>query len=45
MLDNIVVDQADPKTLFVGAWVVDHPDGGLFISHDAGKTWTDGRAR
>ena len=30
ILDNIVVDQSDPKTLLVGAWVVDHPDGGLF---------------
>jgi photosystem II stability/assembly factor-like uncharacterized protein len=39
-LDNIVVDSSDPKTLLVGAWVLDHPDGGLFISHDAGKTWT-----
>ena len=25
LLDNIVVDAADPKTLLVGAWVVDHP--------------------
>ena len=32
--------KSDPKTLLVGTWVVDHPDGGLFISHDAGKTWT-----
>jgi photosystem II stability/assembly factor-like uncharacterized protein len=40
LLDNIVVDSADPNTLLVGAWVVDHPDGGLFLSHDAGKTWT-----
>jgi photosystem II stability/assembly factor-like uncharacterized protein len=39
-LDNVVVDESDPKTLLVGAWVIDHPDGGLFISHDAGKTWT-----
>jgi photosystem II stability/assembly factor-like uncharacterized protein len=39
ILDNITVDESDPKTLYVGAWVVDHPDGGLFISHDAGKTW------
>lgn len=39
ILDNITVDQADPKTIYVAAWVVDHPDGGLFISHDAGKTW------
>jgi photosystem II stability/assembly factor-like uncharacterized protein len=40
LLDNIVVDSSDAKTLLVGAWVVDHPDGGLFISHDSGKTWT-----
>ncbi len=40
ILDNILVDQSDPKTVLVGAWVVDHPDGGLFISHDSGKTWT-----
>jgi photosystem II stability/assembly factor-like uncharacterized protein len=40
ILDNITVDESDPKTLYVAAWVVDHPDGGLFISHDAGKTWT-----
>src|ERR1700722_14818047 len=40
ILDNVVVDQADPKTLLVGAWIVDHPGGGLFISHDAGKTWS-----
>jgi photosystem II stability/assembly factor-like uncharacterized protein len=41
ILDNIVVDQSDPKTLLVGTWVVDHPDGGLFISHDAGRSWTE----
>lgn len=40
ILDNISVDESDPKTLYVAAWVVDHPDGGLFISHDSGKTWT-----
>jgi photosystem II stability/assembly factor-like uncharacterized protein len=40
LLDNILVDSSDAKTLLVGAWVVDHADGGLFISHDSGKTWT-----
>jgi len=39
-IDNIVVDEADPKTLYVGAWVLDHPDGGIFISHDSGHSWT-----
>lgn len=41
VLDNIVVDQSDPKTLYVGAWVLDHPDGGVFISHDGGVSWTE----
>jgi photosystem II stability/assembly factor-like uncharacterized protein len=40
ILDNITVDQSDPRTIYVAAWVVDHPDGGLFISHDSGKTWS-----
>lgn len=40
ILDNILVDEADPDTLYVGAWVLGRPDGGFFISHDAGKTWT-----
>jgi photosystem II stability/assembly factor-like uncharacterized protein len=39
MVDNIVVDESDPKTIYVATWVVDHPDGALFISHDEGKTW------
>ena len=25
ILDNITVDEADPKTIYVAAWVVDHP--------------------
>jgi photosystem II stability/assembly factor-like uncharacterized protein len=39
VLDSIVVDASNPKHLIVGAWVIDQPDGGLFISYDAGKTW------
>jgi photosystem II stability/assembly factor-like uncharacterized protein len=38
-LDNIVVDAANPKHVLVGAWVLDHEDGGLFQSFDAGRTW------
>jgi photosystem II stability/assembly factor-like uncharacterized protein len=40
VLDNIVVDSTDPKTILVGAWVLSRPDGNLFISHDGGATWT-----
>ncbi len=41
MIDRILTDPAKPKRLLVGAWIVDHPDGGLFISDDGGKTWYD----
>jgi photosystem II stability/assembly factor-like uncharacterized protein len=40
VLDNIVVDESDPKTILVGAWILSHPEGTLFISHDAGASWT-----
>ncbi len=39
VLDSIVVDASNPRHLIVGAWVIDRPDGGLYISYDAGKTW------
>ena len=39
ILDHIVVDAANPAILYVAAWKVDHPDGGLWVSRDAGKTW------
>ncbi len=39
VLDSIVVDASNPRHLIVGAWVIDHPDGGLYISYDAGRTW------
>ncbi|SNS98679.1 Uncharacterized protein SAMN05421770_103351 [Granulicella rosea] len=38
-LDNILVDPLNPKHILVGAWVLDHPDGGLFVSNDGGHTW------
>ena len=41
VLDSIVVDAKDPRHLIVGAWVINANDGGLFISYDAGKTWTN----
>jgi photosystem II stability/assembly factor-like uncharacterized protein len=42
VIDNILVDPANPRRLVVGAWVLgdlSHPDGGLYISEDAGQTW------
>lgn len=40
VLDSIVVDASDPSTIFVGAWK-DSADGGLWVSHDGGHTWTE----
>ena len=41
IIDHILTDAKNPRRLVVGAWIVDHPDGGLFISEDGGKSWTD----
>src|SRR5580658_6837363 len=39
VLDSVVVDSSNPSTLFVGAWK-DSSGGGLWMSHDGGRTWT-----
>ncbi|MBS1814100.1 MAG: hypothetical protein JSS87_04425 [Acidobacteria bacterium] len=41
VIDNIEVDHNDPKHLIVGVWVINHADGGIFISKDGGTTWTE----
>ena len=41
VLDSISVDSQNPNHIVVGAWVIDRPDGGIFISWDAGATWTN----
>jgi photosystem II stability/assembly factor-like uncharacterized protein len=40
VLDSVVVDSADPATIYVGAWN-NSTDGGLWISHDSGRTWSE----
>lgn len=40
VLDDIVVDPTNVKHLVIGAWVVGRSDGGVYVSHDAGATWT-----
>jgi photosystem II stability/assembly factor-like uncharacterized protein len=39
VLDSIVVDAANPRRIVIGAWVLGSPDGGIYISEDAGVTW------
>jgi len=43
VVDSLVVDRSDANTLFAGVhfWAMDHPDGGLYISHDRGLTWSE----
>jgi photosystem II stability/assembly factor-like uncharacterized protein len=40
VLDSIVVNFADPATIYVGAWK-NSTDGGLWISRDHGSTWSE----
>lgn len=39
VIDNILVDSADTSTIFVAGWRDN--GGGLWITHDAGKHWTE----
>jgi photosystem II stability/assembly factor-like uncharacterized protein len=41
VVDSLVVDRSDPKTLYAGVWAIDHPDGGVYLSHDEGRTWIE----
>jgi photosystem II stability/assembly factor-like uncharacterized protein len=41
VIDHILVDPANPALLYAAAWKFDRPDGGLWISRDAGKSWQE----
>lgn len=41
IIDHILPDARNPHRLMVSAFVADHPDGGVFLSEDGGKDWTD----
>jgi photosystem II stability/assembly factor-like uncharacterized protein len=41
IVKKILVDSAEPNHIVVGTYALDHPDGGLFVSHDGGANWTD----
>jgi photosystem II stability/assembly factor-like uncharacterized protein len=40
VLDSIIVNSADPAAIYVGAWK-NSTDGGLWVSHDRGKSWSE----
>jgi photosystem II stability/assembly factor-like uncharacterized protein len=39
VIDHIVPDAKSPNRLVAAAFVADHPDGGVYLSQDGGKTW------
>jgi photosystem II stability/assembly factor-like uncharacterized protein len=39
VVDNLLVDEDDPQTLYAGVWRLDRMDGGVYVSHDGGKSW------
>ena len=40
VLDHIVVDAANTATVYVAAWELDQPGGGLWVSRDSGRSWS-----
>lgn len=41
VVDHIQFNPLDPTTIYAAAWKFDRPEGGLWISHDAGKSWAE----
>jgi photosystem II stability/assembly factor-like uncharacterized protein len=41
ILDHILPDGRFPQRLLVGAWTAGRSDGGLFVSEDGGRSWSD----
>jgi len=39
VVDNILVDAANPDIVYAGGWRAEQRDGGLWVSHDAGRQW------
>jgi photosystem II stability/assembly factor-like uncharacterized protein len=40
VLDHIVVDPANPATVYAAAWKLGQPGGGLWVSRDGGRSWS-----
>lgn len=41
VLDHAIVDPANPSNLLVAAWNINHKSGGIWSSHDGGRTWKE----
>jgi photosystem II stability/assembly factor-like uncharacterized protein len=40
VVDHIIVDAANPAVVFAAAWKLNEPGGGLWASHDGGRSWS-----
>jgi|CZKF01.1.fsa_nt_gi photosystem II stability/assembly factor-like uncharacterized protein len=40
VVDHIIVDAVNPAMVFAAAWKLDQPGGGLWVSHDGGRSWS-----
>src|SRR5579863_1001323 len=41
VFDHIVIDSANSSVIYAAEWMANRPDGGLWISHNAGKDWDE----
>lgn len=41
VVDHLIVDEADPHTLYAGVWRLNRFGGGVWVSHDSGLTWKE----
>lgn len=41
VLDNIVVDSSNSSVIYAAGFKPDRPEGGLWVSRDAGKSWSE----
>jgi photosystem II stability/assembly factor-like uncharacterized protein len=41
VVDHIVIDPAHPETIYAAAWSLGQSGGGLWVSQDGGKDWSE----
>jgi photosystem II stability/assembly factor-like uncharacterized protein len=41
VVDHIVINQANSSVLYAAAWTLSHPGGGLWVSRDGGRSWSE----
>lgn len=41
VIDHIVIDPTHPATIYASAWALNRSGGGLWMTDDGGRTWTE----